>query len=201
MAGESFDGVDRGPVAESLRDRRGQFGLRECRAVCGEVTTEQVGDPFIGGDGALPGVNPTVVVEANRFQSPHVIDVGGVAAHRGNDEALCVRRPPTEGLGFELPDGVEAFGFTFRLVASSGEHGGVTAWNRVGRAGRFQPRFDLLGALGECVDDVLGDAGDLGDVAAGSPLDAESAAEFVAVDGLEYLAGGTGVLVDLGVNE
>ena len=201
VAGESFDGVDGGAVAETLRDRNGEFGLRERGAVGGEVASEQVGDPFVGGDGAFPDLGVAVLVEADGFEPPDVCDLDRLTPHGGDDESFGVGGSPAERFGFDLPAGVEAFGFTFGLVAPGGQHRCLATLGGVGGAGRLQPGVDFVGSLGERVQDVLGDAGDLGDVHPGMPLDAQPAGQFVAVDRLEHLTSCTRMPVDLRMNQ
>jgi hypothetical protein len=142
-----------------------------------------------------------VVVDRVGLEPPRIIKLDRCAIRRDRDQAVGELGAPTDISGLGLPRCVEAFVFDFGLASACGEHGGLASVDRVRRAGRFEPRVDLVAALGECVEQRLRNAGDLRDGAAGFPLDAEGAGEFGPKRRLEHLAGGSCVAVDLGMSE
>ena len=173
--GEPLDRGDRCAGTHACRNGPGDVGCGEGGTVAGEVAPEQVSDPLIGLDGAFPLFDVAVLVEPDRCESPRCVEVDRVTVSARGDETVGVLGPPPGGVGLEFPVGVESGrpDLHLRLQATRGEHGLLAALGGVRRPGRIEPCFDLGGTLGEQIEDVLRDAGDLRDVSSGLPLDAE----------------------------
>ncbi|CAN5680667.1 hypothetical protein BH18ACI1_BH18ACI1_23040 [soil metagenome] len=183
---DTLEGGHRGSLPDAGRDGLYELGAGEGRVGLGQLPAQvrypllRVHDP-VDHDG--PGRGLDVL-----GKPPPLGDIGHLAFAGGGDKGFGGVRSPAGVEGLGLPGGVEAFVFDLGLGAPRGEHGFLAASGVVWCAGCFEPVLDLAGSLGEQVAEGLGDTGDLGDVTAGPPLEAEPFGELGPQDGLEHLA-------------
>ena len=200
---DPFDGVEGRARSEAGGDGFGEVETGEGGRCLGEAA-EEIGDPFVGGDGSVGGDDLAGLGVDERVggQSPHLrfgVDAG--ARRCVGDEFRRCLRSPAGGDRLSLPAGVESFTLQFGLAATRRQRRLLGCGRRVGVAVSCEPGFDLGASLGERLEDRRRDAGDLLHVSAGRPLDAERRRELAPHGSLEDLAGGASCAVEVGMSE
>jgi hypothetical protein len=196
-AGDPLDRFDRRAGALASGDGADQIGFGERRRRRRKLAAHEVGDPLVGVDEALHVLGSAVPVEHDVLEPPAPLD--GVAGPllRPADEPFGGVGTPPGLLGLGLPCCIEPLTFHFGLVTPGGQHRRLPTLACVGCAPRRQPGVNFTGALREPVEQRLGDAGDLRDVPARPPFHPQRRRQLVAELGLEHLAGGSGVAVEV----